>query len=159
MAGRVTPAVTALRKAGVAFTLHEYDVPETEETSYGEAVAVALGVNPEGVFKTLVAAVDDSEVVGIVPVTGQLSLKKLARERGGKRGAMADPATAERLTGYVVGGISPFGQRRCLPFLIDRSVERYGSIFVSGGGRGIQIEVAPGDVIRLTGGTVADLVQ
>lgn len=157
MAGKATPATRALERSGVDFTLHEYPVPAGDDLSYGEAVAAALGVDPARVYKTLVATVDGSEVVAVVPVTTHLSLKRLARARNGKKAAMADPAAAERLTGYVTGGISPFGQRRRLPFVVDATLEWHGAVLVSGGRRGIQVEVAPQDLIRLTGAGVAVL--
>jgi len=158
MAGKATPAITALENAGVDFAVHEYEVPATDDLSFGEAVAATLGVNPDRVYKTLVALVDDAGAVAVIPVTGHLSLKKLARARGGKKAAMADPATAERLTGYVTGGISPFGQRRRLPLVIDETVPGHDAVFVSGGRRGIQVEMTPTDLIALTGAIVADLV-
>jgi Cys-tRNA(Pro)/Cys-tRNA(Cys) deacylase len=114
-------------------------------------------VEPGRVFKTLVAEVDGDAVVGIVPVTGALSLKALARARGGKRAAMAAPADAERLTGYVTGGISPFGQRRRLPVVADESVHGWDTVFVSGGLRGLQLEVAPDDLVRVTGAASAPI--
>ena len=151
-----TRAVQVLEEAGVAYTLCEYAVVESDQ-SYGEAVAVALGVEPERLFKTLVAMVDGKPVVGIVPVSGSLSFKKLARAAGGKHAGMADAADAQRLTGYVVGGISPFGQRRTLPMYIDSSAVNHNTIFVSAGQRGLQVEVAPQDVISVTGGVVVDI--
>ncbi len=153
---RGTRAVQALDEARVAHTLHEYEVAETDQ-SYGEAVADALGVDPRRLFKTLVATVDGRPVVGIVPVSGSLSLKKLARAAGGKHAEMADAGDAERLTGYVVGGISPFGQRRTLPTYVDSSVSNHDTIWVSGGKRGLQVEVAPEELVDLTSAAVADL--
>jgi Cys-tRNA(Pro)/Cys-tRNA(Cys) deacylase len=145
-----TPAIVVLERAGVEFTLHEYEVAGGDGT-YGEAVAGALGVDPARLFKTLVATVDDSPVVGIVPVAGRLSLKRLAAAAGGKRGTMADPSDAQRLTGYVIGGISPFGQRRRLPAYLDDTAFGYETVFVSAGRRGLQVEVAPGDLVAVTG--------
>ena len=145
-----TPAVGVLERAGVPFTLHEYEAADGEAT-YGEAVAAALGVDPGRLFKTLVATVDGSPVVGIVPVAGRLSPKRLAAAAGGKHAAMADPSDAQRLTGYVVGGISPFGQRRRLPTYLDDTAFEHDTIFVSAGRRGLQVEVAPEDVAVLTG--------
>ena len=141
-----TRAISELERLGVEYTAHRYDVPGPAEATYGEAVAAALGVEPARVFKTLVAEVDGDPVVGIVPVTGSLSLKGLARARGGKRAAMAESAVAERLTGYVTGGISPFGQRRRLPVVLDAAAGEWDTICVSGGRRGLQVEVAPGDL-------------
>lgn len=145
-----TRAVQVLDAAGARFTLHEYDVAEGDK-SYGEAVASSLGVDPRRLFKTLVATVDGRPVVGVVPVSRRLSLKKLARVAGGKHAEMADPADAKRLTGYVVGGISPFGQRRRLPMYLDTSATDYDTVLVSAGRRGLQVEVAPGDLIACTG--------
>lgn len=146
-----TPAITALERAGVDFALHPYRVGDGDGTTFGEAVAAALGVEPERVFKTLVAETDGTPVVAVVPVTGTLSLKALARARHAKRAAMADPADARRLTGYVVGGISPFGQKRRLPVVVDESLLTHDRVLVSAGRRGLQVEVSPGDLVALTG--------
>jgi Cys-tRNA(Pro)/Cys-tRNA(Cys) deacylase len=151
-----TRAIELLQKRGVDFAVHEYEVGEPD-VSYGEAVAAALGVGPERLFKTLVARVDGRPVVGIVPASGQLSLKKLARTMGGKRAVMAAPAEAERLTGYVVGGISPFAQRRRLPAFLDHTAADCPAIYVSAGVRGLQIEIDPQDLIEITGARPADL--
>ena len=157
MAGK-TRAITVLDRAGISFTVHEYHVADTD-LSYGEAVAEALGVDPARLFKTLVARVDDNPTVGIVPVSGLLSLKRLARAAGGKRAEMADPAVAERLTGYVVGGISPFGQTRSLPMFVDTSAEKYETVYVSAGRRGLQVELSPGDLLKVTSAGVADIAE
>ena len=154
-----TPATEALRRAGIAFTPHEYGPVEEAESTYGEAIAAVLGVDPARVFKTLVTVVDERPTVAVVPVTGHLSLKALARARGGKRAEMADPADAERLTGYVVGGISPFGQRRRLPVVTDRTLLLPATVFVSGGRRGLQVELAPGDLVAFLGASVADIAS
>jgi Cys-tRNA(Pro)/Cys-tRNA(Cys) deacylase len=154
-----TPATEALRRAGVAFTTREYPPVEEAESTYGEAIAALLGVEPARVFKTLVAVVDDRPTVAIVPVSGHLSLKALARARRAKRAEMADPAHAERLTGYVVGGISPFGQKRRLEVVADRSLLAHATVFVSGGRRGLQVEMAPGDLVTLLGAAVADIAS
>ncbi|MFZ0491994.1 MAG: Cys-tRNA(Pro) deacylase [Acidimicrobiia bacterium] len=153
-----TRAIDTLRRSGVLFTVHEYQVGDTNLT-YGEAAAEALGVDSDRVFKTLVATVDGSPVVGIVPVSTHLSLKRLAKAAGGKRAAMADPAVAERLTGYVVGGISPFGQTRRLPMFVDTSSAECETIYVSAGKRGLQVEVAPADLVRLTSARSADVAE
>lgn len=152
-----TPGIQALARAKVPYEVHPYDVDVGDDETYGEAVAAAVGVPPERLFKTLVAEVDGDPVVAIVPVDGRLSLKALARAAGGKRASMADPADAERLTGYVTGGISPFGQRRRLPAFVDRSIGGFETVFVSAGRRGLQVEVAPGDLVRLTGAVEAEL--
>lgn len=123
-----TAAVTALEDAGVDFTLHEYEVVEAVGDGYGEAVAVALGTIPQRVFKTLMASVDGNYVVAIVPVSERLSTKALARAFGGKKATMADPAAAERLTGYVVGGISPLGQKRRHPTYLDETAQIFPTI-------------------------------
>jgi Cys-tRNA(Pro)/Cys-tRNA(Cys) deacylase len=126
-------------------------------TAYGKEAAGALGVEPGRVFKTLVASVDGKLVVAVVPVTGELSLKALAAAVGAKTAEMAEAATAERATGYVVGGISPIGQKRHLPTLVDVSAARWGTIFVSGGRRGLELELVPSDLVRLTNGRLASI--
>jgi Cys-tRNA(Pro)/Cys-tRNA(Cys) deacylase len=156
VASKGTPATALLAKQNVKFTTHSYD-PDRHEGSYGEAAAAALGADPQRVYKTLIATVDGRLAVGVVPVSSSLDLKALAAALGGKRGAMAEPADAERATGYVTGGISPFGQRSRLPIVVDRSTQEWPTVFVSGGRRGLQIEVAPADLVRLTGATVAPI--
>jgi Cys-tRNA(Pro)/Cys-tRNA(Cys) deacylase len=153
VAGRGTPATALLTRQKVDFTIHTYEVDPTPP-SYGEAAAAALGVDPARVFKTLVASLDGQLVVGVVPVSGTLDLKALAATVGGKRAAMAEPAAAERATGYVTGGISPFGQRSRLLTVVDESALSWPSMFVSAGRRGLQVEVGPADLVRLTGATV-----
>ena len=145
-----------LERSGTSFQIHEYVVGR-DGLSYGEAVAQALGVDPSRLFKTLVVTVDGSPVVAMVPVSGQLALKKLARAAGGKHASMTEPEDAQRLTGYVVGGISPFGQRRSLPSYIDGSVEDEETVFVSAGRRGLQVELTGADLVSVTGATTADL--
>lgn len=157
MARGGTPAIVALRAAGVPFDVHEFDA-DPAERHYGQAAADALGVEMERVFKTLIATVDDrNHVVGIVPVSGQLSLKELAAAVGAKRAEMCDVDVAQRITGYVVGGISPFGQKRALPTVIDETCVLFDSIFVSGGRRGLDIEVAPNDLVAVLDATVAPI--
>jgi Cys-tRNA(Pro)/Cys-tRNA(Cys) deacylase len=153
-----TRGVQELEKAGVSFTLHAYEL-ETEAETYGEAVAATLGVGPERLYKTLLTTVDTRPVVAIVPVSGRLSLKGLARAAAGKKAEMMPPADAERLTGYVTGGISPFGQRRRLPVFVDSSVLSHDTIYCSAGQRGLQVEVDPVDLIRLLSAEVAELVE
>lgn len=156
MAGRGTPATALLIRQRVPHTLHPYDVaPETPR--YGAEVAAALGVPPERVFKSLVAAVDGVLTVAVVPVTGELDLKTLATAVGGKRATLADRVLAERTTGYVRGGISPLGQRKALPTVVDVSAGRFPTIYVSAGRRGLQLELDPADLIRLTAATTAPL--
>jgi len=156
MSGQQTPATVALRRAGVAFTVHEYDhVAGT--TRYGEEAVAALGVKAARVFKTLVVRVDARLAVGIVPVSATLDLKALAAAVGGKRAALAEPAEAARVTGYVVGGISPVAQRRRLPTALDRSAAGWDTVYVSAGRRGLQLDLAPADLLRVTGGVLADI--
>src|SRR3954471_7417904 len=144
MAGRQTPATRAAQQAGIAYTLHEYD-HDPRAASYAGEAAEVLGLDPERVFKTLVVAVDDDLAVAIVPAADQLDLKAI-----GKRAAMADTARAEKVTGYVAGGISPLGQRRALPTFLDETAELFDTIFVSAGRRGLEIELAPSDLVALT---------
>jgi Cys-tRNA(Pro)/Cys-tRNA(Cys) deacylase len=148
----------ALRAAGIPFTERSY-AHDPAVTDFGREAAEALGVEPERVFKTLLADVDGRLVVGIVPVTGKLDLKALAAAAGGKRAAMADPAVAERRTGYVVGGISPIGQKTAHPTVLDETAELWDSVFVSGGRRGLDLELAPADLVRATQATVADIAR
>lgn len=145
-----------LTKRKVAHTLHTYE-HDPREASYGAEAAAALGVAEERVFKTLVAEVDGKLTVGVVPVTGQLNLKALAAAVGGKKARMADAGAAQRATGYVVGGISPLGQRTRLPVVVDVSVRRFDTVFCSGGRRGLEIELAPDDLVALTAATVAPI--
>lgn len=155
-----TPAIVALREAGVAFAVHEF-AHDPGERNYGLAAAAALRVEPERVFKTLVADLTTDrgveQVVGIVPVSGQLALRELAAALGGKRAEMCPPDTAQRLTGYVVGGISPFGQKRRLRAAIDETCVLFDTIFVSGGKRGLDLELAPDDLVRLLDAVVAPI--
>lgn len=152
-----TRALEFLARSGVTFRVHHYEL-NTSEATYGQAVAATMGVGPEQVFKTLVAVVDGSAMVAIVPVNVLLSLKSLAKAAEGKKALMADPADAERWTGYVVGGISPFGQKRNLPTFLDMSAESVDTIYVSAGQRGLQVELTPSDVIHLTHAQLAPLV-
>jgi Cys-tRNA(Pro)/Cys-tRNA(Cys) deacylase len=145
-----TPATVALAAAGVDFVLRAYDHDPRAE-SYGLEAAEALEVSPEQVFKTLVASVDGSLAVAVVPVAGLLDLKALARALGGSRATMADPAAAQRATGYVVGGISPVGQRRPLRTVVDESALDHPTVLVSAGRRGLDLEIAPADLLAGTG--------
>ena len=151
-----TRAIDHLRRAGVDFTVHEFELGEST-LSFGEAVAAQLGIPPERLFKTLVVLVDDRPIVGIVPVSGSLSMKSLAEATGGKRAVMAETADAQRLTGYVVGGISPISQRRRLPTVVDTSVGDHATVFVSAGRRGLQLEMTPDDLIAATGAVVSNI--
>lgn len=149
-----TPATVALERAGVAFTLHPYQ-HDPRATSYGAEAAQVLGVEPARVFKTLMACVDDHLVVAVVPVDGQLDLKALARVLGGSRGALANVAKAERSTGYVAGGISAVGQRKTHPTVLDESAWDFDTIYVSAGRRGLDLEIAPADLARVTSAVAA----
>lgn len=149
-----TPALVLLQRSGVEHTVHAYEHDPAAE-SFGMEAADALGLDPATVFKTLLAEVDGSPVVAIVPVTGQLDLKGLAAAREGKRARMMEVSAAERLTGYVAGGISPLGQRKALPTVIDASAEALAVMYVSGGQRGLDIGMAPADLARLTGAAYA----
>jgi Cys-tRNA(Pro)/Cys-tRNA(Cys) deacylase len=153
-----TPATTTLAAAGVAFTPRAYEHDPTS-VSYGLEAALALGVEPGRVFKTLLVTGDGGLAVGIVPVARLLDLKAMAAALGVKRVAMAEPAVAERATGYVVGGISPVGQRRRLPTVLDGSARSFGTILVSGGRRGLDLEVAPADLLRVTQGRTAPIAR
>jgi Cys-tRNA(Pro)/Cys-tRNA(Cys) deacylase len=149
-----TAATVALLAAGIAFTEHAY-AHDPGAASFGLEAAEALGIEPDRVFKTLLAEVDGRLVVGVVPVTGKLDLKALAAAAGGKKATMADPAVAERRTGYVVGGISPVGQKTAHLTVLDETVELWDTVFVSGGRRGFDIELAPAELARVTGAVIA----
>ena len=151
-----TPALVILQRSGVDFSVHTYAHDPAAE-SFGMEAAEALDLDPATVFKTLLAEVDGASTVAIVPVTGQLDLKGLAAARGGKRARMMEVAAAERMTGYVAGGISPLGQRKALPTVIDASAEGLATIYVSGGQRGLDIGISPADLLRLTGATYAPI--
>lgn len=151
-----TPAVRALEQAGVPFTEYPYD-HDPQHPSYGLEAAQALGVDPGCVFKTLMASVDSTLVVAVLPVASSLSMKALAAACGGKKASLASPRDAERVTGYVVGGISPLGQRHPQATVVDASAEGLATMYVSGGRRGFDVGVAPGDLIRLTRARVAPI--
>lgn len=152
-----TPATVALTQAGIDFTLHAYDAAARRDqaTSYGEEAADALGLDPRRVFKTLIVAVDGRLAVAVVPVSGKLDLKAVARALGGSKAAMAEVAAAERATGYVAGGISPIGQRRPHPTVVDESALAHPTVYVSAGRRGLELEIAPADLVAVTGATTA----
>ena len=153
----MTPAVEFVRRSGVEHEVLEYR-HDPDAPSYGLEAAQALGLDPERVFKTLVASLADGRlVVAIVPVEGQLDLKALASCTGAKRAAMADPRAAERATGYVTGGISPLGQKRALPTVVDESALALDKVYVSGGRRGLEIALAPADLVSLTRAEVASI--
>lgn len=151
-----TPATVALTAAGADYTVHAYE-HDPAHPSYGDEAAEAMGVSPDRVFKTLVAEVDGELTVAVVPVAGTLNLKALASAVSGKRAVMADPAAAERTTGYVRGGISPLGQRKKLRTVLDDSASSHATICVSAGRRGLEVELAPGDLARLTGAVLAPI--
>ena len=151
-----TPATVALTRAGVAFTEHAY-AHDPAAPSYGVEAAEALGLDPAQVFKPLLTTVDGRLVVGVVPVSGQLDLKAVAAAVGGKKAAMADPAAAERATGYVVGGISPVGQKRAHPTVVDTSALAFDTVYVSGGRRGLDLGLSPTDLVRVTAAVLADI--
>ena len=153
---RGTPATVALTRAGVSFTLHEY-AHDPRAASYGLEAAEALGLDPDQVFKTLLAELDGELVVAIVPVAARLDLKALARALGGSKAAMADPKAAERATGYVTGGISPVGQKRALRTVIGQNAAAYDVVYVSAGRRGLDLGIAPVDLAEVTGAITAEI--
>ena len=155
----MTPAVNAAKRAKIAFKTHSYS-HDPNSASYGEEAAQALGIAPERVFKTLLVSLDGDPkklAVGVVPVIGTLNLKALSTALGCKKVAMADPKEAQRATGYLIGGISPLGQKKRLPLLLDQSAGQFETLYVSGGKRGLEIELAPADLLRLSGGRYADI--
>jgi len=151
-----TPATAALARAGVPFTVHEY-LHDPAVTDFGQEAVRALGVPAERVFKTLLVQGAAGLAVAIVPVPARLDLKAAAAALGTKRLELAEPAIAERRTGYVVGGISPIGQRHAHPTVLDDSALEHATVFVSGGRRGMDVELAPGDLLAVTGATTARL--
>jgi Cys-tRNA(Pro)/Cys-tRNA(Cys) deacylase len=151
-----TPAIAALVRSGVGHRVHTYD-HDPAARSYGQEAADAMGVDPGRVFKTLLASAGSSLVVAVVPVTGELDLKALAAAVGAKRAEMADGAVAERATGYVLGGISPLGQKRALATVVDSTAESWETIYVSGGRRGLEIELRPADLVAATSARVAPI--
>jgi Cys-tRNA(Pro)/Cys-tRNA(Cys) deacylase len=153
-----TPATLALERAGIPFTPHVYEHHETA-TNFGEEAAAALGLREDQVFKTLVVSVDGQLAVAVVPVANRLDLKAIAAALGGKKATLAQPALAEKRTGYVVGGISPVGQRTRLRTVVDETALEHPSIFVSGGRRGFDIEVAPADLVRVTDASTAPIAR
>lgn len=154
-----TPATKALERMGLPFRLHSYAF-DPGDLGIGEQAANALGVAPERVFKTLMVIVDDARpAIALTPVATETRLKTLAAALGGKRAAMAPLVQAERLSGYVKGGISPFGQRQRLGAVIDRSATDHESVFVNGGRRGLQIELNPDDLVNALDADIADLAR
>jgi Cys-tRNA(Pro)/Cys-tRNA(Cys) deacylase len=151
-----TPATALLARAKVPFTLHPYE-HDPRSQAYGEEAAAALGVDPARIFKTLIAFVEGRLACAVVPVAARLDLKAFAATLGGKRAELADPAAAARVTGYVVGGISPLGQRSKLPVVVDGSASSFETMFVSAGKRGLQVELAPDDLVRVAGALLAPI--
>jgi len=162
VSGRGTPATLLLAREGVEHAVHAYAV-DPAARSYGEAAAAALGIEPERMLKTLLAQVTHADgtrlVCGVVPVSGALDLKALAAAVGGRRAVIAEPAAAERSTGYVVGGISPLGQRTRLAAVVDETAQLFDTVFVSAGRRGLSVELAPAELVRLTGAVFADIAR
>jgi Cys-tRNA(Pro)/Cys-tRNA(Cys) deacylase len=160
-----TRAVDLVRRSGIAHRVHEYEPSEPHgrerdrRPSYGREAAAAFGIGPGQVFKTLVARVDGRMVLAVLPVDHELDLKALAEAVDGRRAELADPAAAERATGYVVGGISPLGSRRPLPVVLDAGSLGHGTIFVSAGRRGLQLELSPDDLVSLVGATIAPITR
>lgn len=156
--GDATPALVALHRAGVAVTVHAYDHDPRAE-SYGLEAAESLGLDPERVFKTLMIDVDGRLCVAIVPVAGSLDLKRAAAALDGKKATLADPVAAQRATGYVLGGISPFGQKRAHRTVVDESALQHPTVYVSGGRRGLDIEVSPTDLVDQTRAVTAAVAR
>lgn len=151
-----TPATAHLTRENISYTLHPYDHDPRAE-AFGDEAAHALGLPAERIFKTLIALVDGKAACAVVPVAGKLDLKALAAALGGKRAGMADPAVAARATGYVVGGISPIGQKTRIPVVVDESARDFETVYVSAGRRGLQLQLAPADLARATTATFAPI--
>jgi Cys-tRNA(Pro)/Cys-tRNA(Cys) deacylase len=158
VAGQGTAATALLDREGIRYTVHSYPHDPKRE-SYGSEASEVLGVPADRVLKTLVASVDGALIVGVVPVSAQLDLKALAAAVGGKKAVMAEPEVAERATGYVVGGISPLGQRRQLRVVVDATALEFQTVYCSGGRRGLEIELAPADLVRAASATVAPIAR
>ena len=156
--GAATPALAAAAQAGIAHTVHSYE-HDPRAASYGLEAAEALGIEPDRVFKTLMVELDGELVVAIVPVTTTVDLKSVAASLGGKRAAMADPAAAQRATGYVLGGISPLGQKTAHRTVIDETCEMWDTVNVSAGRRGLEIELSAQDLVSMTGAVVAAIAK
>ncbi len=155
----MTPAINQAKKNKIVHTVHEYSHDESSE-SYGLEAAEKMGVPEERVFKTLVVTLDNKELaVGIIPVSSMLSMKLISKAAGAKKAAMADKSDVERSTGYVLGGVSPLGQKKRLKTIIDLSAKHYSTIYVSAGRRGLEIELGPDDLVKLTNGALAEISQ
>ena len=165
MSASATPAIDLVRREGVRHEVHTYELPERhgrardERPEYGLEAAAALGVEPSRVFKTLIASVDGRLVAAVIAVDRRLDLKALAAAVDGRRADLADLAAAERASGSVVGGISPLGLRRPMPVVVDTAAMSQATILVSAGRRGLQLELAPTDLVRLAGATVASIAR
>lgn len=146
----------ALEVAGIAFSTHEYERGD-DLRDFGREAAQALGLDHDQVFKTLVVVADDELIVAVVPVSCQLSMKRVAAAVGAKKAVMCEPARAERTSGYIVGGISPIGQRKALRTVIDESAALFDTVYVSGGKRGLDIGLAPDDLVRVLAAIVAPI--
>lgn len=154
----MTPAVIAAKKAGIAFSLHEYS-HESSAESYGREAAEKLGQDESRVFKTLIVQLDDRLATAILPVSRMLNLKQMAKASGSKKASMANPDAAQRSTGYVLGGVSPLGQKKRLTTVIDSTAETFSSVYVSGGKRGLEIELSAADLQMLTAAEFADITS
>ncbi len=155
----MTPAITAAKRAKIVHTVHEYN-HDPSSLSYGEEAAGKMGVPANRVFKTLVVQLDSNQLaVGVVPVSAKLNLKRMAKAAGAKKAVMAAPADVERSTGYVLGGVSPLGQKKRLQTILDSSIKNFPTIYVSAGRRGLEIELSPDDLISLVGGVITDICQ
>jgi len=154
----MTPAINAAKKAKIKYTVHEYD-HDPAAPSFGEEAAEKLGVPPERVFKTLVVDAGAGLAVAVVPVLLKLDLKAMAKALKAKKAAMAEVKVVERTTGYVVGGVSPLGQKKRLPTILDDSAQGFETLFVSGGKRGLDIELSPADLAALTRASFASVAR
>ena len=155
----MTPAIKLAQKNNISHAIHEYSHDASAE-SYGMEAADKLGLSPERVFKTLVVKLDGKDLaVAVIPVSSTLSMKLMAKAAGAKKAVMAEPQEVERATGYVLGGVSPLGQKKRLKTFIDTSAINFNTVYVSAGRRGLEIELAPGDLQRLTVGSLAAICQ
>lgn len=155
----MTPGINAARKARISHTIHEYE-HDPASKSYGTEAADKTGADPRRVFKTLVVEIDGKELaVGVIPVSAMLSMKLIARAAGGKKATLAEPQAVQRSTGYVLGGVSPLGQKKRLKTYLDSSAQAFDTVYVSAGRRGLEIELSPQDLLRLTGARLVPLQQ
>lgn len=155
----MTPGINAAKKAKISYTLHKYDHDPASE-SYGTEAAQKMGIPGEQVFKTLVVSLDNGKLaVGVIPVTAMMNMKRMAKASGAKKAAMATPSDVARSTGYVLGGVSPLGQKKRLDTIIDTSAQNFSTIYVSAGRRGLEIELAPSDLQKLTRGTFESITD